>query len=191
MNTPAHLVLNGLLLGRGRWRAHWIGVTGGAIAPDLPMFVFYLYQRVIVGASEGRVWSEAYFEPRWQALFDLFNSLPLIALGAVLAWRARATAWLAFFASMAVHCLADLPLHREDAHAHLSPISSWRFQSPVSYWDPAHHGLLFIGAEVLLLVVGAIALTRYAPPRAWPVIGGSSLLVYVVLAGFALAVWVN
>ena len=35
-------------------------------------------------------WSDAYFEPGWQAFFDLFNSLPLIALGAVIAWRARA-----------------------------------------------------------------------------------------------------
>ena len=82
------------------------------------------------------IWSTRYFDPGWQTCIDSFNALPLIGLGAFIAWRARASAWLAFFASMAVHCVTDLLVHREDAHAHFFPLSSWRFVSPVSYWDP-------------------------------------------------------
>ncbi len=189
MNTPAHVVLNALVLGRGRWRDHWVAITGGALVPDLPMFGFYLYQRAVLEAPERRIWSEAYFQPGWQTFFDLFNSLPLIALGALVAWRARATGWLAFFASMALHCLLDLPLHREDAHGHFFPFSSWRFESPVSYWDPAHYGLYFAGAEALLVLVGALVLTRYAPPRAWRFVGGVSVLLYLVLGAFLLWFW--
>lgn len=188
MNTPAHVILNALVLGRGPWREHWLAISGGALLPDLPMFGFYLYQRVL-GTPERRIWGEVYFEPQWQAFFDVFNSLPLVALGALVAWRARATAWLAFFASMAVHCLADLPLHREDAHAHFFPLSSWRFESPVSYWDPAHHGLLFAGLEAALVLVGGIALARYSTPLALRVVGGVSALSYVLLAAFALWMW--
>ena len=58
----------------------------GAIAPDLPMLGFYAYQRLVVGAPDRWIWSQAYFEPAWQTFFDVFNSFPLIALMALVAW---------------------------------------------------------------------------------------------------------
>ena len=67
---------------------------------------------------------------------------------------------LAALASMTLHCLADLALHREDAHGHLFPLSDWRFTSPVSYWDPAHYGLIFAACELVLVAVGSIWLLR-------------------------------
>ncbi len=190
MNTPAHLVLNALVLGHGPRQTHWRPILLGALLPDLPMFGFYLYQRVIAGADERLIWSSLYFEPAWQAFFDVFNSLPLIALGMLAAWRLRSTPWLLFFASMLLHCLLDLPLHREDAHGHFFPLSSWRFMSPVSYWDPKHHGLLFAGVEVLLTTAGAFVLWRRSP-RAWRVIGVVSAGLYLVGAGVAFALWSN
>lgn len=191
MNTPAHVVLNALALGHARWRPHWGAITAGALLPDLPMFGFYLYQRVWLGTAERAIWSARYFDPDWQTFFDVFNSLPLIALGALVAWRARANTALVFFASMALHCLTDLPLHREDAHRHFFPLSSWRFESPVSYWDPAHHGLVFASLEALLVLVGGLALARFAPPRAWRVIGLVTAGLYVAFMGFAVAVWMS
>ncbi|MBW2281381.1 MAG: hypothetical protein JRG76_15705 [Deltaproteobacteria bacterium] len=189
MNTPAHLVLNALVLGRSDWRPLWLPISLGALVPDLPMVLFYLYQRGFAGTPERVIWAHSYFEPSWQAFFDVFNSLPLIAIGAAVAWRARAPAQLAFFASMALHCLADLPVHREDAHAHFYPFTSWRFESPVSYWDPAHHGLVFAGAEALLVLGGAVALWRFSPPRAWRVVGALSAAVYLVLGAVVLTLW--
>ena len=59
MNTPAHLVLNALVLGRGRWRGAWLPITAGALMPDIPMFVFYAYQRGVLGMSEAFIWSES------------------------------------------------------------------------------------------------------------------------------------
>jgi len=110
----------------------------------------------------------------------VFNSLPFIAVGAVIAWRVSAPAWLAFFASMATHCLTDLPVHREDAHGHFLPLTSWRFVSPVSHWDPQHYGLIMTVAEVLLVVLGSAVLMRYYQPRAWSVIGGILLAIYLI-----------
>ena len=52
MNTPAHWVLSAVVLGRGRWRDAWHPLMAGAIAPDLPMLGFYVYERLVVGSPE-------------------------------------------------------------------------------------------------------------------------------------------
>ena len=180
MNTPAHLVVSALVLGRDRWQPHWLAITGGALVPDLPMIVFFVYERFVLGASQRLIWSTRYFDPGWQTFFDVFNSLPFIAVALLIAWRLRSTASLAFLSSMAVHCLADLPLHREDAHGHFFPLTNWRFESPVSYWDPQHYGLLVLVAELLLVVLGAAILMRYYRPRAWRIIGMVVLVSYLI-----------
>jgi hypothetical protein len=160
----------------------------GAIAPDLPMLGFYVYQRLVASAPDRLIWSQIYFEPVWQAFFDAFNSFPLIALMALVAWYAGSRAGLAFCASMALHCLFDLPLHREDAHGHFFPLSSWRFMSPVSYWDVRHYGAYAATAEVLLTVAGCVSLVRRRD-RAWRVVGIASLCLLGAFACVALVLW--
>lgn len=189
MTTPAHLVLNGLVLGQGRFQAAWLPVTLGALMPDLPMLGFYAYQRVFLGTPESVIWADAYFRPSWQLLFDLFNSIPLLALAALLAWRAGATPALAFLLSMLLHCLADLPLHNDDAHAHFRPLSDWRFRSPISYWDPRYYGRIAAGLELVFVAVGGGLLALRAQTRAWRWVGGLTLAVYAAFLVFALAVW--
>ena len=122
---------------------------------------------------------------------NIFNALPLIGLGAFFAWRARASTWLAFFASMAVHCVTDLLVHREDAHAHFFPLSSWRFASPVSYWDPLHYGAAVGLVELVLVFGGALVLIKYYRHRPWCVIAGLVLLFSLVPAIYALSVWIG
>lgn len=191
MNTPTHVVLNALVLGHGRWRPQWLAITGGALVPDLPMVVFYLVERVALGTPERAIWSTRYFDPGWQMFIDVFNSLPLIGLGAFMAWRVRASAWCVFFASMAVHCAVDFLVHREDAHAHFFPVSSWRFVSPVSYWDPRHYGSFVGVVELLLVFGGVVVLMTYYSHRSWRVIAGLVLLFSLVPAIFALSMWVG
>jgi hypothetical protein len=189
MNTPAHLVLNAAVLGRGRWRAHWLPIALGAVLPDFAMVGFYLWQRAVVGASERTIWSETYFEPSWQALFDAFHSFPLIAGGAAAASWLGSPRGLALFASMALHSLCDLPLHHDDAHAHFFPLSPWRFASPVSYWDAGRHGGAFMAAELAIVLAGAAALWRRAPPAAWRALALLAAASYVALAVFAALTW--
>ena len=47
----------------------------------------------------------------------------------------------------------DLPVHTDDAHRHLLPLSDWRFHSPVSYWDRRYHGAQFAIFELMLNLV--------------------------------------
>lgn len=189
MNTPAHVVLGGVVLGHGAWRRHWLAISGGALAPDAPMLLFYLVERLGRGAPERLIWSELYFDPGWQGFFDVFNSVPLFALLALVAWRLGSSAALAFFAAAALHCLTDLPLHREDAHAHFLPFSDWRFVSPVSYWDPRHGGRLFVALELLGTLTGALVLARRDEPRGWRAVGLVTLACYLGFIAFAVVVW--
>lgn len=189
MNTPAHVVLSAVALGRGRWHATWLPISVGALLPDLPMFGFYAYQRLLRGTPETTIWSTLYFDPSWQLFFDLFNSLPLIGVGAAIAWRFGASGALALFASMALHCLADLPLHNDDAHRHFLPLTSWRFASPISYWDPRYFGRIVGVAELGFVVAGSIALVRRGPPLAWRNLGVATLAIYAAFVVFALTVW--
>lgn len=191
MNTPTHLILNAVLIEKGSGpegsSSRWLPVTVGALLPDLPMFGFYLFQRLLRGESERRIWSELYFEPGWQAVFDSFNSFPLIALGAFVAWKLGRTAWLVLFASMALHCLFDLPVHREDAHAHFFPLSNWHFVSPISYWNPEHSGLTFTLVEIGVLLLGGAWLMRRSV--AWRRVAIATLGVTVVFVGFVWITW--
>ena len=89
---------------------------------------------------------------------------------------------------MALHCLTDLLVHREDAHAHFFPVSSWRFISPVSCWDPRHYGWVVGPLEVLLIVVGAAVLFR-SEIRAWRRIARGVLVASLVFVLFAMTMW--
>jgi hypothetical protein len=165
VNTPAHLVVNLALLGGGPRRAHTGPIALGALLPDLPMFGFYLWQKLVLATPERVIWSSAYFEPGWQLCFDLANSIPLAGLGLAVGLALRRTDLSLLCASVLLHCALDLPVHREDAHRHFLPFSSWQFVSPVSYWDPAHHGARVAGLETALLCAGAAVLWRRSRSR--------------------------
>jgi hypothetical protein len=135
VNTPTHAALNFLLLGREpRSPRGWIVLA--AVLPDLPMFGFFFYEAYVRHESMAHIFGEIYFEPGWQALFDVFHSIPIFVLLAVwFTWRGNRTGQV-FAASLLLHSLVDWPTHLEDAHAYFWPI--WRSPLPgfVSYWQP-------------------------------------------------------
>ena len=165
MNTPAHLVVNLALLGGGARRAHLSWIAAGALLPDLGMFAFFAYQRFVAGASQRLIWDERYFDPHWQTFFDVFNSLPILAVGWLVAQLGRREGWSLLFTSAILHALLDLPVHREDGHRHLWPLSDWRLMSPISYWDPAHGGATGSLLELLLVAGASATLWRRHPSR--------------------------
>ncbi len=132
-----------------------VPVIIGAVLPDLTMVGFYFYQNAILGTPESVIWGERYYAPHWQALFDVFNSLPIFLLGLIAAWYIKSHWLMLLLLSMIVHVLLDLPVHREDAHHHFFPISDWTFMSPVSYWDPCHHGTIVTGIEIVIIALGS------------------------------------
>lgn len=152
MHTPGHAVINIATL--GCIVGHEGAVLAGAIAPDLPIVVLYLYER-LRGTPEQTIWAVCYQNPYWLAIIHGGHSIPLAALAAGLCWLLGFPALLAFFASVALHAMCDLPVHAIDAHRHFLPFSQYRFVSPLSYWDERFHGRKVALVEALLVLGGS------------------------------------
>ena len=189
MNTPAHAVFNLLILGRKNKPENNLFILLGGVLPDLPMFLFYFWEKVVRDIPENLIWSQSYFHPRWQAFFDLFNSLPLIIIGGVISYYRGAMGLMALFASMALHALEDLPLHHHDGHRHFFPFWNWRFESPVSYWDPDYYGNIVFPLEAIAVIISCfILLRRYTSMKARITIS-FFVATYVIYLGYVFVVW--
>jgi hypothetical protein len=132
MNTPSHVAVNFLVLAK-KGKPQWsLPIVMGSLMPDIPIYLFYFYQKIIAGMSERTIWVELYFRPSWQNFFDPFHSFPVLLLAATLSYN-------------------------DDAHRHFFPISDYRFLSPLSYWDSRHYGgLVSIIESLFVLCFSAI-----------------------------------
>ena len=162
MNTPGHAVLNVALLGKKGHPERALPILLGALLPDIPIFFFFIWERLVRGVPDRLIWSERYFDPAWQRCFDVAHSIPL-ALAAYLIARRTYPALALLSSSLILHSLADLPLHHDDAHRHFLPFSAWRYMSPISYWDPARHGAIAALGEVVTVVIAAAVVWRRLP----------------------------
>lgn len=148
----------------------------GALVPDATLFVMWGVAKA-QGVADALIWSEWYYSDFWQQLSAISNSIPVyLAISCLVAWlgvkkdkrvsalpldtdgRARMQSrmqapLLIFCAAALLHVITDLPLHHNDGHPHFWPFSDWIFSSPVSYWDPAHHGRVWSAIEVVLAIV--------------------------------------
>jgi hypothetical protein len=154
-----------------------LAAAAGGLAPDLPMFVLVGYARWIGGKSGSEIFGTLYFSGRWQALLAPWHSLPLwTAALAVCFWQGWTVAAV-FAASGLLHISLDFFLHVDDAHRQFWPLSSWRFHSPVSYWDRRHYGQLFQPFEIALAAVFAgYLLTQYHSPAVVALLAASLCL---------------
>jgi len=153
MNTPSHLIINLAILRQGQAPAATWPILLGAFAPDAALFGFYGWAKLVQRLPEAVIWTEAYYRQAWQHIFAVGNSIPLALAGLGGSLILQRPLAAAFFASMLLHHLGDLPLHHDDAHRHFWPLSDWRFISPVSYWDRNHWGAVGALIELVLLAV--------------------------------------
>jgi hypothetical protein len=161
MNTPSHILISCAAVGSSPARRLWPALIGGAL-PDAPIYLFYTYEKLILRAPEFQIWRLDYFSSPIQPVLDALHSFPLIliVLGIALAVRNDLLKWLSL--SLILHACSDFPLHHDDAHRQFFPFSGYRFESPVSYWDPRHHGLWGGGIELVVTVFAmAVLLHRH------------------------------
>ncbi len=154
MNTPTHIIVNYALLSDASVskREKWSVIIGGLL-PDVVIFYMFFWA-LVTGLPQRTLWDETYFEPGWQLAIDIFNSFPIfIALG-LLGWVIKKRWLLLFSLSMCLHFVADFFTHADDAHRHFLPLSNFRYESPVSYWDRNFNGEVGGAIELALLVVG-------------------------------------
>ena len=136
-------------------RRNW-AVVAGALLPDLSIFVLVGWARLIEQIPHRQIWREVYWQEPWQTLSAMSNSFVIWAIvalaGYILGWRI--VMFLA--AAVLVHLSLDFPFHASDAHKHFWPLSDWRFHSPLSYWNDAHHGR-WVGMLELGVVLASMA----------------------------------
>jgi len=188
MNTPSHAIINLLLFGKKHRKIHSVAIVAGALIPDAPMLLFYLWEK-LHGISEHVIWGDLYYHPAWQGLFNSFHSFPLLTLACFAAWRAKLSVWSIFFASMFCHSLFDFPVHHSDAHQHFFPFSDYRFISPISYWNPDYYGAWIGGLEVLVMLTGSVYLLRNSQNIALKRSVAVLLSAYLLFALAAVVLW--
>ena len=156
MNTVAHVIIASAALARPQSPKRNWAVVAGALAPDVSMFVFFGWSR-IQGWSGHETWNVQYWSEPWQSLGAVSNSFILFGvLLAIALWR-KSPLIMAASAAALIHIALDFPLHADDAHRHFWPLTNWRFNSPISYWDPDYYGWLG-GLIEGSFVLGALAL---------------------------------
>lgn len=179
MNTPAHLLVGLGAMGRPGHRAIIAAALVGAIIPDLSLYVMIFWEAIIKGTSPEIIFNQVYFSDFWMAVFAIDNSLILWGLGLASAYALRREWAVALCGAALLHILTDFPLHMEDARPHLWPLTSWKFISPISYWNPAHGGRWVGALEVTLcLLLTTYIWRRY---RAWTLKGLVALLMLMEL----------
>lgn len=159
MNTLAHVVVACAALSRPQAPRRNLAVVAGALIPDASMFVFFAWSR-IQGWSGDETWNVRYWMEPWQSLGAVSNSF--IVFSGILAlslWRKWPLVALVAIAAL-LHIAVDFPLHADDAHRHFWPVSDWRFNSPISYWDPAQNGRMGGLIETITVLVASIILWR-------------------------------
>ena len=189
MDTGAHIICNLVVQSRSSESRIFAAVLVGAILPDLPIMLFYAWESLVMNSAESEIWSELYFLSGWQNFFDTFNSLPLIAalLALGIYFKKQLISVLAL--SMALHVLLDLPFHHDDAHRHFFPFSDWRFFSPVSYWDPKYHGDIMHIVQIVIVIIGLVALWLRHPGRLEKATLAFLGVGYLLFQVFVAAVW--
>lgn len=185
MNTPAHLIFGLAAFGRADAPKVTAAAFAGALIPDLSLYLLAGTHLLILGTDPQVVFGHLYFSHLWQSVFRVDNSMVLwgIALGLAVALR---SIWgVALCGAALLHLGFDFALHHDDGRAHFWPVSTWIFQSPVSYWDRDHHaGIIapieiglslglsvllwrrFVGVWMRALVV-SLALMQTAPGLVW------------------------
>lgn len=160
MNTPAHLIIGAAAFAKPGHRAVTVAALAGGFAPDLSLYVMVSVSIWGLGISPGVVFGELYYSPAWQQVFAVDNSFVLWGVALALAWRARSPVWVAFTGAALLHLLLDFPLHSHDARMHFWPLSTWVFESPISYWNSAESGALVGWLEWSLCLVLSVLLWR-------------------------------
>ena len=186
MNSQTHLLVAAWLFAEPGQPKRNIAALAGAFVPDAAIYGLWLWSKA-KQIPEQTVWGELYWQQPWQTYTAFGNSAPLYAAilfaGVVttrrvvpmapeirLPTQSMADRWRDFVQRQSVivifalaaltHLAGDFPVHVDDAHAHLWPLSDWRFFSPVSYWNPDHYGDWFLLFEIALGIGLAMILFR-------------------------------
>jgi len=173
MQTPSHFLLTALYANRAAnshtLPLHTWALLIGSVLPDIPFTLLTIAGEgwfrwfaplpvADVSVMEYLHFDLFFRDPLWIIGHNMFHSLIIdgvLAVTGYLLWRMRemqwalALCWLGI--SMTVHTIIDIFTHSSDGPLFLFPLNwTYRFPSPVSYWEASNFGLYFVAFEWLL-----------------------------------------
>ena len=170
MMTQTHLLIAAAGFTRPEQPLRNTAALLGGLVPDLALYTLFAWSR-LSGVSMEEIFTQRYWSPSWQAAMSPGNSIPVFTLllcAAAIGYRhlenhrAIMLAVMVFAGAALAHIALDFPLHVDDGHTHLWPITDWKFESPVSYWDPDHFGNWVRPLEFVLgLACLSVVFTRF------------------------------
>jgi len=137
----------------------------GSILPDVPfaiLTVVYTLYFTILGSTPNDVSLMEYLhfdlffsDPIWIILHNFFHSLVVGSMMLLVAFIKRDTLWgkrlMWLTLGILLHTIIDIFTHHSDGPLFLFPLNwNYRFESPISYWEPEHFGNQFRIFEYLL-----------------------------------------
>ncbi len=144
-----------------------LAFTVGGLAPDIGLTVMTAGASLVLPRTRGMTRKEV-FEYVFGTLF--FESKPWIAASNVLhspvvvtalSLAGRRSKLGSFAAGCALHIAMDVPVHHDDGPVLGWPLNwSYRFRSPVSYWDRQHHAAIVAPLDLAITIVGGALLVR-------------------------------
>lgn len=167
MHTYSHSVFTWAVaryINREESNAALWGAAGAAL-PDVPTLAkaarLFWFRRGSVTKEEFLEALDYFKEPTGKVDLTVHSLVPvgsLLALYKVLGLKHQDPrgALLSFLLGWAGHNVLDFPTHAEDARPPFWPLSSWRWKSPISYWDRKFYALpciLVEHAAILALVL--------------------------------------
>jgi hypothetical protein len=183
LNTQSHAILTFYLLRRmlgeraERIKNVNVVLISGAIVPDVAIFAFFFWYTLFERTLQRVMWSEFAFLDKWQFVFSMFHSFPLWAIASAAFILLKMPRAALFCSASLVSAVEDFFVHHDDGHAHFFPFSDYRFESPISYWDPAHYGWYASTVEVILVLAASVWTYRRLETH-W----GKGLLVLCVVS---------
>ena len=191
MQTPSHFLLTALVINRtaGHYTPplHVWALLIGSLLPDIPFTVLTIAGEIWfrwfaplpvtdVSIMEYLHFDLFFRDPVWLIGHNLFHSLIINGLLVIIgygAWHIRKMRWalMTFWlgVSMIAHTVIDIFTHTNDGPLFLFPLNwSYRFPSPISYWEAESFGLYFILFEYLLdaIIIAYFAHQWWARRRA-------------------------
>ena len=173
MRTFSHAIVTAAIgskaeVGRGSLTAFVVG----SVLPDLPLGVLTLLalSNTADMTSAMVYMDEAYYSsPLWIALHNVPHSFVAMGVFSLLVYpfrQRRYGRWLLWYAAGAsLHTIFDIFTHATDGPMFLYPLSTYRFQSLVSYWHPDYYGRLFTlieySVDALLVALLGLRFWKY------------------------------
>ncbi|MFK7765878.1 MAG: metal-dependent hydrolase [Mariniblastus sp.] len=141
----------------------------GSIAPDIPLYFLtfggLFYFRWCLGwpikETANHLFKNLFYnDPGWLASHNFLHSPTMLLILVGICWSIRTqfprlSRWgLFFLAACTLHSVVDILTHNDDGPLMFFPFNwTYRFSSPVSYWDPDHYGKPFMVFEGLFSLI--------------------------------------